>query len=59
MDKHLEKITDIIAFCARVERDEIPISFDERLKLVDATITFASTVKPIYDKYIGGNNGDT
>lgn len=58
MDKQLEKVTDIIAFCAKVEREEIPVTFEERLKLVDATITFASTVKPIYEKYKGGNDGN-
>lgn len=51
------KIVDIIVFAARLEREDIPITKEERNLLIKSTYEFAEQIKPLYEKY-GLNKGE-
>ena len=55
--KNINRIIDIVVFAAQLERENIPLTLEERKLLADATFTFAETVQPLYEKY-GVNHGE-
>jgi len=57
MEPEVLKIIDIIVFAARLEREDIPITKEERALLIQSTDEFAEKIKPLYIKY-GKNKGD-
>ena len=57
MLKNINKVIDIVVFAARLEREDIPLTLEERKLLADATFDFAEAVKPLYEKY-GVNHGE-
>ena len=57
MDPDVTKVIDIIVFAARLERERIPLTPEERELLVNSTIEFAEKIEPLYYKYGVNKNG--
>lgn len=57
MEAEVLKIIDIVTFAARLEREAIPITLEERALLIQSTYEFAEKIKPLYEKY-GQNKGE-